>query len=104
VLNGFEELTNQEVYEALIQEKKDQFIANKKNDATTLFLIQQGLDESILPKVAATTRSKKAWDTREMEYNERGCNTDHYQAKTLNIVAADGVTIVTKEVEEFDIT
>jgi hypothetical protein len=58
VLNGFEEPSNQEAYKAFIQDQKDQLITNKKNDAATLFLIQQGLDESILTKVAATTRFK----------------------------------------------
>jgi hypothetical protein len=103
LLNGFEEPSNQEVYEALIQEQKDQLIANKKNDATPLFLIQQGLDESILPKVAATTRSKEAWNILEMAYRERGRNIDHHQAKSQSIAVDDGMTVVTKEVEEFDI-
>ena len=58
VLNGFEEPSNQEAYEAFIQDQKDQLITNKKDNATTLFLIQQGLDESILTEVAATTRFK----------------------------------------------
>jgi hypothetical protein len=95
VFNGFEEPSNQEAYEAMIQEQKDQLIENKKNDATTLFLIQQGLDESILPKIAATTKSKEAWDILEMAYSERGRNTDQHQAKSWSIVV-DGVTIVTK--------
>jgi hypothetical protein len=61
-----------EAYETMIQDQKDQLIANKKDDATTLFLIQQGLDESILPKIAATTRSKEAWDILEMDIVKGG--------------------------------
>ena len=102
-LNEFEEPSNKEAYEVMFQEQKDHLIANKKNDAATLFLIQQGLDESILPKVAATTRSKEAWNILEMTYNERGSNIDHHQVKSQSVAVDDGMTIVTKEVEEFDI-
>jgi hypothetical protein len=54
VLNGFEEPLNQVAYKAMTQDQRDQLIVNRKDDATTLSLIQQGLDESILPKIAAT--------------------------------------------------
>jgi hypothetical protein len=40
----------------------------------------------------------------EKEYNEKGRNVDHHQAKSHNILVDDGVTILTKEVEEFDIS
>jgi len=57
VLNGFEEPSNHETYETMIQNKKD---------ATTLSFIKQGLDESILPKITAATKSKEDWDNLEM--------------------------------------
>jgi hypothetical protein len=85
MFNRFEEPTNQEAYEAIIQGQKDHLIENKKNDVATLFLIQQGLDESISPKIAVTIRSKEDWDILEMEYNERKRNIDQHQAKSQSI-------------------
>jgi hypothetical protein len=38
-----------------------------------------------------------------MTYSERGRNIDQHQAKSQSIAFVDGVTIVTKEGEEFDI-
>ena len=45
-----------------------------KNDVGALFLIQQGFDESIFPKIVASTKSKEAWDILEMAYSERRSN------------------------------
>jgi len=85
MFNRFEEPTNQEAYEAIIQGQKDNLIENKKNDVATLFLIQQGLDESISPKIAAVIRSKEAWDILEMECNERERNIDQHRAKSQSV-------------------
>jgi hypothetical protein len=47
------------------------------------------LDESILPKIAATTRSKEAWDILEMTYSERGRNIDQHQDDPQSVVVVD---------------
>jgi hypothetical protein len=59
-----------------------------------LSLIQQGLDESILPKIAATTRSKEAWDILEMEYSEKGRNIDQHEVELQSVVVVDEVIVV----------
>ena len=63
VENGFTEPPDQASYNALLQAQKDLLKENKKKDAKTLFFIQQAMEESIFPRVAAATRSKHAWDT-----------------------------------------
>ena len=63
VENGFIEPRDQATYNVLSQAQKDLIKENKKKDAKALFLIQQVMEESIFPLVAATTRSKHAWDT-----------------------------------------
>jgi hypothetical protein len=40
----------------------------RKKDNKSLWLIQQGLEEYIFPKVAATDHAKHAWDTLEIAY------------------------------------
>jgi hypothetical protein len=40
----------------------------RKKDNKALWLIQQGLEEYIFPKVAATNHAKKAWDILEIAY------------------------------------
>jgi hypothetical protein len=51
------------------------------------------LDESILPKFAAETRSKEAWNILEMTYSERGSNIDHHQVKSQSVAVDDGMTV-----------
>ena len=41
---------------------------NRKKDNKALGLIQQGLSESIFPKISSAEYSKKSWDTLEMCY------------------------------------
>jgi len=67
VLNEFEEPLNQKSIETTIQDEKNHLIENK-DDAITLFLIQQGLDERILLKIATTTRFKEVLDILEMAW------------------------------------
>lgn len=43
----------------MIEDDKDQLIGKKKDYVAALSLIQQGLDETILPQIAATTKSKE---------------------------------------------
>jgi hypothetical protein len=96
-------LKNPQIGKLMRPHQKDHLMENKKDDATTLFLIQQGLDESILPKIATAARSKGAWNILEMTYSERGINTNQHQSKLQSIAVVDKVSIVTVEVEEFDI-
>ncbi|RVW67651.1 hypothetical protein CK203_063073 [Vitis vinifera] len=40
----------------------------RKNDAKTLFFIQQAITESIFPQISKATKSKEAWDTLQTKY------------------------------------
>lgn len=42
----------------MIEDDKDQLIGKKKDYVAALSLIQQGLDETILTQIVATTKSK----------------------------------------------
>jgi len=68
VENGFTESPDQAAYNVLSQAQKDLIKENKKKDAKALFFIQQAMEESIFPWVAAATRSKHAWDTLQNSY------------------------------------
>ncbi|XP_023755295.1 uncharacterized protein LOC111903769 [Lactuca sativa] len=41
---------------------------NQKKDAKALFFIQQAIDETIFPRIAAAVTSKEAWDILKTEY------------------------------------
>ena len=68
VENGFTEPPYQAPYNVLSQAQKDLLKENKKKDSKVLFFIQQAMEESIFPWVAAATRSKYAWDTLQNSY------------------------------------
>jgi hypothetical protein len=46
----------------------DTFRDLRKRDANALFFIQQAVDESIFPRIAAATKSKDAWDALHNGY------------------------------------
>ena len=58
--NGFKEPPNQEPFGALPKIQKIEVMDNRKNDVVALFLIQQGLNEIILPVIAYVTCAKEA--------------------------------------------
>ena len=58
-LNGFEEPSSQVAYEAMTQGQREKLEENKGYEAS-LFLIQKGLDERMLPNIVTTTTSKEA--------------------------------------------
>ncbi|XP_057869931.1 cytochrome P450 734A1-like [Cryptomeria japonica] len=58
---------NQQInYRALPQAEKYLLKENKKEDAKALFFIQQAMEESYFPKVAAVTRGKQAWEVTKL--------------------------------------
>ena len=63
VENGFQELVDAVTYNALTHAEKDALRDNRKKDSKSLFYIFQAVHESIFPRVAATIKSKEAWDT-----------------------------------------
>jgi hypothetical protein len=63
----------------MIQYQKDWLIENKTDDAVSLSLIQEGLDERIVPRIGTKIKSKEACNILEITYNERGSDTDQHQ-------------------------
>ena len=48
--------------------QKNNLIDNNNKDAKTLYLIQNGLDESIFPSISTTRFSKIVWNILETNY------------------------------------
>ena len=55
-------------YNNLTQAEKDDLRDQRKKDGKALFFIHQAMHESILPRLAAKTNAKQAWDTLETSY------------------------------------
>ena len=60
--NGFQEPPDAATYNVLFQVERDLLRDNMKKDSKSLFYIFQAVHESIFLRVAATMKSKKAWD------------------------------------------
>ena len=68
VMIGYPEPANQAAELALTNAERVLLKENWKKDNKALGLIQQGLSESIFPKISSVESSKKAWDTLETCY------------------------------------
>ena len=65
---GYAELADQTTFNNLTQAKKDVLREYRKKDGKAMFYIHQAMHESILPRVAAKTNAKQAWDTLDTAY------------------------------------
>ena len=68
VQHGYAEPADMTAYNNLTQAEKDVLRKPRKKDGKALFYIHQAMHESILPRVAAKTNAKQAWDTLETAY------------------------------------
>jgi len=68
VMIGYPEPADQAAELALTNVERVLLKENWKKDNKALGLIQQGLSESIFPKISSVESSKKAWDTLETCY------------------------------------
>ncbi|KAH9326869.1 hypothetical protein KI387_007047, partial [Taxus chinensis] len=68
VEDGYTEPANAAAYTALSQAEKDTLKELRKKDGKALFYIHQAMHESILPRVAAASQAKTAWDTLQVAY------------------------------------
>ena len=68
VQHGYAEPADMTAYNNLTQDEKDVLRKPRKKDGKALFYIHQAMHESILPRVAAKTNAKQAWDTLETAY------------------------------------
>ena len=65
VQHGYAEPTDITAYNNLTQAEKDALREQRKKDGKALFFIHEAMHESILPRIAAKTNAKEAWDTLE---------------------------------------
>ncbi|KAH9291443.1 hypothetical protein KI387_043368, partial [Taxus chinensis] len=98
VENGFNEPADQQAYQALSQAEKDLLKENKKKDAKALFFIQQAMEESIFPRVAAATRSKQAWDSLQTAYQ----GTSKVKTAKLQMLRRDFENLQMKDSDSID--
>lgn len=98
VENGFQEPADAVAYNALTQAERDLLRDNRKKDSKSLFYIFRAVHESIFPRIAATTKTKQAWDTLETTYQ------DMTMVKTtkLQMLRRDFETSCMKESENVD--
>ena len=68
VQHGYAEPVDMTAYNNLTQDEKDVLREQRKKDGKALFYIHQAMHESILPRIAAKTNAKEAWDTLETSY------------------------------------
>ena len=68
VQHGYAEPADMTTYNNLTQAHKDALREHRKRDGKALFFIHQAMHESILPRIAAKTNAKQAWDTLETAY------------------------------------
>ncbi|XP_057826189.1 uncharacterized protein LOC131037941 [Cryptomeria japonica] len=93
VENGYQEPVDATTYNALTQAEKDLLKENKKKDSKALFLIFQGVNESIFPRIQVATKSKQAWDILQTAYQGMG----KVKITKLQMLRRDFETIYMKE-------
>lgn len=65
VENGYQEYS---AGETLTAEQKKSLAEDRMSDAKALFLIQQGVAESLFPRIIGAKKSKEAWDKLKEEF------------------------------------
>ena len=94
---GYPEPANQAVELALTNVECVLLKENRKKDNKSLGLIQQGLSESIFPKITSAESSKKSWDTLETCYQGvtkvKNIELHNLRRKFENMKTKDNATI-----------
>eukprot|EP01018_Ginkgo_biloba_P040382 Gb_14349 [translate_table: standard] len=85
VENGYTEPANAAALAALTQNQRDILRDNRKKDQKALLFIVQGLDETLLPRVTATSKAKEAWDLLAQSFQ----GTDRVRTVRLQILRGD---------------
>ena len=70
----------------------------RKKDGKALFYIHQAMHESILPRIAAKTNAKQAWDTLETAYE----GLDKVSTSKLKILRRHFESLSMKDSENVD--
>ena len=82
----------------LAHAERDLLRDNRKKDSKALFYIFQVVHKSIFPRVAATMKSKKAWDTLQKTYQ----GMEKVKTTKLQMLRRDFETLCMKESENVD--
>ncbi|XP_059073703.1 uncharacterized protein LOC131874377 [Cryptomeria japonica] len=98
VENGYQEPIDATTYNTLTQVEKDLLKENKKKDSKALFLIFQGVNESIFPRIQVATKSKQAWDFLQTAYQ----GMKKVKIAKLQMLRRDFKTIYMKESDTID--
>ena len=96
--HGYAEPTDMTTYNNLTQAEKDVLREHGKKNGKALFYIHQAMHESILPRVAAKTNAKQAWDTLETTYQ----GLDKVRTSKLQILRRDFESLSMKYYETVD--
>ena len=93
VEDGFTEPTNEQDFNALTQAEKDVLKNNRKKDSKAIFLLYQVVNESVFLRIAATKKSKEAWETLKVAYQ----GMQKFKTAKLQSLRRDFETLCMKE-------
>ena len=94
----YAEPTDRTTYNNLTQVEKDVLREQRKKDGKALFYIHQAMHENILPRIAAKTNAKQAWDTLETSYQ----GLDKVKNSKLHTLRRDFESLPMKETNSMD--
>ena len=98
VQHGYAEPADMAAYNNLTQAQKDVLREQRKRDGKALFFIHQAMHESILPRIAASTNAKEAWDALETAYQ----GLTKVKTSKLQILRRDFESLSMKDSETVD--
>ena len=95
---GFEELVDEQEFNALTQAEKDLLKRNRRKDSKALFYLYQVVHESVFPRIAAAKKSKDAWYTLQTTYQ----GMEKVKTTKLQSLRRDFETLCMKESDNID--
>eukprot|EP00253_Pinus_taeda_P003406 PITA_03406 len=95
---GYAEPANATTLAALKVAERDQLKSDRNKDAKALFFLFQSVHESVFPQIAATTKSKEAWDILKTAYQ----GMEKVKTAKLQMLRRDFETLSMKESDTID--
>eukprot|EP00253_Pinus_taeda_P009615 PITA_09615 len=99
VETGYAEPADATTLVALTLAERDQLKSDMKKDAKALFFLFQSVNESIFPRIAASTKSKEAWDILKTAYQ----GMEKVKTAKLQMLRRDFETLCMKESDAIDL-
>ncbi|CAL5337531.1 unnamed protein product [Camellia sinensis] len=116
VENGYNE---PKVKPAMTESQKIQLKKNQQNDAAALSKIQQGVSDSIFPKIMKATKAKEAWDILRQEFQEdaqdqnlneakedqptQQCHSDHMESELYKAAVEGNLEILRENKDQLNL-